>query len=140
MAHVNQHGEQFSAEEQRAIAPLIHILLSVGASWEHVRMELARMAVQDGSPFKRVPSQSTCERMLLAEYGYDSLTEYKEKAKDSIRSMLKNKAVHMALQGHPAMLIFCLKNLCGWSDNIQAVPEAEDAKNRIRLAYDPKGV
>jgi hypothetical protein len=68
------------------------------------------------------------------------MTMYREKRKDSLKIQLKNKAVTMALNGNVSMLIFCLKNLCGWSDNVQPVPEPEEAKNRIRLAYDPKRI
>ncbi len=132
--------ELWSDDEEKAIVPLIDILLSVGASWEHVRIELFRVASADGSPFKRVPSQSKMERMLCEHYGYADLTEYREKTKDRIRSALKGKAVHMALAGNVPMLIFCLKNLCGWTDNVQTMPDTDSAKNQIRLAYDPKAL
>jgi len=137
---IERPGEPFSAEERRQIVLLVDVLLSVGANWEQVKMELFRVACQDGAPFKRVPSQSTLERMLCDELDMGSVTEYKEKRKDGIKVALKNKAVQMALAGNSAMLIFSLKNLCGWSDNVQTVPDPEDAKNKIRMAYDVKAI
>jgi len=136
----NKGDENYTAEEEQTIAPLIDILLSVGATWEQVRMELFRVASSRDSKFSRVPSQSTLERMLLSHFGCSNLTEYKEKGKDNIKIALKGKAVNMALSGNVAMLIFCLKNLCGWQDNVQPVPLPDDAKNQIRLAYDQKTV
>jgi hypothetical protein len=134
-------GEQeWSEAEEKAIVPLVHVLRSVGATWDHIRVELFRIANSEGSAFKRVPSQSKLEYMLLDHYDCVNLTEYNEKHKDSLRSALKGKAVNMALSGNVPMLIFCLKNLCGWSDNVQVVPDKEDAKNQIKLAYDPKAV
>jgi hypothetical protein len=134
-------GEQnYSDEEKAAIVPLIDVLLSVGATWEHVKIELYRVASTDRSPFKRVPCQASLENMLLSHYGYDNFTDYREKQKDRLKSALKGKAVNMALSGNVPMLIFCLKNLCNWSDNVQVVPPIEEQKNMIRLAYDPKSV
>lgn len=131
-------GEHFDEREKQQIAMLTDVLLSVGATWEQVRIELFRVASGDDAPFSRVPSQSSLERILLDFFDMSNLTEYKEKRKEGIKIALKNKAVHMAMAGNTAMLIFCLKNLCGWADNVQAVPDAETAKNQIRLAYDPK--
>ena len=142
---MGRHGskkpdENYTDEERRTICLVLDVLLSVGATWNHARIELFRVASADHSPFKRVPSQSTLERMILEEFECDSLTEYYEKRRDGLKTALKNKAVQMALSGNPSMLIFCLKNICGWSDNVQVVPDKEDAKNQIRLAYNPKTV
>ena len=144
MAAEPKERTEFSEAERRHIVLLTDVLLSVGATWEQVKMELFRVASQDNPPFKRVPSQSTLERILVEELELSNLTDYKEKRKDGIKIALKNKAVSMALAGNAAMLIFSLKNLCGWSDNVQVVPDPEDAKNKIRMAYDinnmPKAV
>ena len=130
----------YSEEEENEIVLLTDVLLSIGANWEQVRMELFRVASKDGSTFKKVPSQSSLERMLKRHIDLNSMTEYKENRKDGIKIALKNKAVTMALAGNPAMLIFCLKNICGWSDNVQQVPDADTAKNMIRLAYDRNAI
>jgi hypothetical protein len=134
-------GEQnYSEKEKAAMVPLIDVLLHIGASWPQVRSELFRVSCQQDSPFKRVPSESALERMLLAHVDCANMTEYKEKQKDTLKVSLKGKAVTMALAGNVPMLIFCLKNLCGWADTVQSVPDPENAKNQIRLAYDPKSI
>lgn len=128
------------ADGRQQIAMVTDILLNLGASWPDIRNELFRFSQTQFAKFKDVPSESTLERLLLEHFECDNMTMYREKRKDSLKIQLKNKAVTMALAGNVSMLIFCLKNLCGWSDNVQPVPEPEEAKNRIRLAYDPKRV
>jgi hypothetical protein len=130
----------FTDEEENEIVYVTDILLSVGATWDQVKMELFRVSIKKDSAFKRIPTQSTLELMLKRKLGYDSIIEYKENRKDDIKIALKNKAVTMALAGNPAMLIFCLKNICGWSDNVQQVPDPDTAKNMIRLAYDRNAI
>lgn len=132
--------DQLEPSERAAIAMYLDILLSIGATWDNARMELFRVTMLEGAPFRRVPSYRTCERILLEHFGYTTMADYKEKRKESLKVALKNKAVHMALSGNVPMLIFCLKNLCQWADTVQAVPDPESAKNQIRLAYDPKSI
>ena len=71
-------------------------------------------------------------RQILKSQGYDichntlvreierlySLTfeEYRDEKVDLTRLKLVQKAVKMALEGNVTMLIFCLKNMCGWRD------------------------
>lgn len=131
---------KMQADARAQIAMLCDLLLQLGANWPDIRVELFRLMQGKDALYNEVPSESTLERILLEHFDCTSMTEYKEKRKDSLKIQLKRKAVTMALGGNVSMLIFCLKNLCGWSDNVQAVPEPEDAKNRIRLAYDPKRV
>lgn len=122
------------------IAQYCDLLLSLGASWPDVRVELFRLSQGKDSSFDEVPSEATLERMVLEYFECSNMTDYREKRKNSLKIQLKGKAVRMALGGNVSMMIFCLKNLCGWSDNVQQVPDPEDAKNKIRLAYDPKAV
>ena len=42
--------------------------------------------------------------------------EYREAKTSSIKIKLQQKAITKALSGDNTMLIFCLKNLCGWAD------------------------
>jgi hypothetical protein len=134
-------GKRKMDPEARAqIAMLCDLLLQLGASWPDVRIELFRLMQGKDAIYNEVPSESTLERILLEHFECSSMTEWKEKRKDSLKIQLKRKAVTMALGGNVSMLIFCLKNLCGWSDNVQVVPDKEDAKNQIRLAYNPKSV
>lgn len=127
-------------EARAQICMLADLLLQIGASWPDVRVELFRLMQGKDAEYTEVPSEATLERMVLAHFECSNMTEYREKRRDSLKIQLKRKAVTMALGGNVSMLIFCLKNLCGWSDNVQQVQDPEDAKNKIRLAYDPKAV
>jgi hypothetical protein len=131
-----KHSDEATAQ----IAMLCDLLLQLGSSWPDVRTELFRLMQGKDAVYTEVPSEATLERMLLKHFECSNMTEYREKRKDSLKIQLKRKAVTMALGGNVSMLIFCLKNLCGWSDNVQVVPDKEDAKNQIRLAYNPKSV
>lgn len=46
-----------------------------------------------------------------------SFTEYAEKKLSRTKVKLVQKAIEMANSGHATMMIFCLKNICKWSDN-----------------------
>lgn len=128
------------AEARAQIAMLCDLLLSLGANWPDIRLELFRLMQGKDALYNEVPAIETLERIVLQHFECSNMTMYREKRKDSLKVQLKRKAVTMALGGNVSMLIFCLKNLCGWSDNVQPVPEPEEAKNRIRLAYDPKRI
>lgn len=51
-------------------------------------------------------------------------------AKDEINARLIGKTIEMAMDGHPTMLIWAMKNLCGWSDT-QTVRHEDQAGNRL---------
>lgn len=65
----------------------------------------------------------TIERKIKNEKGC-SFTEYRKQKLGKVRIMLVQKAVDMARGGNATMLIFCLKNLCGWADKNE--PERGD--------------
>lgn len=46
-----------------------------------------------------------------------TFTEYAERKLSPTKHRLVHKAIEMATSGDRVMLIFCLKNLCKWSDN-----------------------
>lgn len=60
-------------------------------------------------------SHDTIERALLREKGV-KFAEYRESKMSKVRVKLVQKALEQAYSGNSTMLIFCLKNLCGWSD------------------------
>lgn len=45
-----------------------------------------------------------------------SFSEFRSQNMVQTRFSLIRKALHMAENGNPALMIFCLKNLCGWLD------------------------
>lgn len=50
------------------------------------------------------------------EFGYDSFSDLRNKNMVHTRLSLVRGAVKKAENGDNTMLIFCLKNLCGWAD------------------------
>lgn len=63
-----------------------------------------------------------------------SFSEYRDQNMASCRHDLKRKALRMALEeGNVPMLIFCLKNLCGWKDKHENSLEEDKP---IKLAYE----
>lgn len=60
-------------------------------------------------------SYNTLVREIKRLYGL-SFEDYRDKKTDLTRLKLAQKAVKMGLDGNATMLIFCLKNLCGWTD------------------------
>lgn len=58
--------------------------------------------------------------------------EYREAKLSKVRVKLIQKAIDKALNGDNTMLIFCLKNLCGWGDKVEQV---HTQKGVLKLAY-----
>ena len=133
-------NKMIGIEGRAQIAMLCDLMLQLGATWPDIRIELFRLMQGKDAKYGEVPKQSTLETILCDHFECVNLTDYREKRKDSLKIQLKRKAVTMALSGHATMLIFCLKNLAGWSDNVQPVPSTEEMKNTIRLAYDAKSL
>jgi len=52
-----------------------------------------------------------------------TFAEYRNKKMAKTRMTLTQKALEMALNGNATMMIFSLKNLCGWADMPDAAPE-----------------
>lgn len=75
----------------------------------------------------------TIERLIEKETGLN-FVEFREQNMVHTRFDLIRKALSMAKAGDKTMLIFCLKNQCGWKDKIEHSTE-EDVP--FRLAYDP---
>lgn len=76
--------------------------------------------------------EDTVSNHIKATYGI-SFSEFREQNMVHTRFMLIRKAISMAETGNVPMLIFALKNLCGWTDK---PPELDKDKPLvIRLAY-----
>lgn len=61
---------------------------------------------------------STIDKWIKRTHGI-TFSEFREQKMVHTRFNLIRKALTMADQGNVTMLIFCLKNLCDWSDNNQ---------------------
>lgn len=77
-------------------------------------------------------SKRTIE-LLIKEKEDLAFTQFRDKYMVHTRSALVQKAINMALSGNTAMMIFCLKNLCGWVD--RATISVDELKP-FKLAYD----
>lgn len=76
-------------------------------------------------------SEDTIERRVKK---FEKLTfaEFKTKYNLDIKHKLMDKAIDMALAGNATMMIFALKNYCGWTDQKQ--PEVSEPQV-FKLAY-----
>lgn len=73
-------------------------------------------------------SQDTMYREIKRKHGL-SFAEFRDKKTDLTRLKLVQKAVKMALDGNATMLIFSLKNMCGWMDKIADDPVVKKYKD-----------
>lgn len=70
-------------------------------------------------------SEDTIERRIREKYDC-TYAEYRDKKLGKVRIKLVQKAIDMAMMGNTAMMIFCLKNLCGWADKTEvATPDGK---------------
>lgn len=77
-------------------------------------------------------SIDTIERRIKDAHNCTFL-EYKNRKMGLVKIKLQQKAITMALGGNTAMMIFTLKNLCGWADkfvhsedpSLKQVPDLE---------------
>jgi hypothetical protein len=65
-------------------------------------------------------SEDTIERRVK-ELGYESFEAFRDQNMVHTRFSLVRKAIQKAEGGDNTMLIFSLKNLCGWSDKIETI-------------------
>lgn len=67
-------------------------------------------------------SEDTIERRCK-DLGSKTFAEFREKNMVHTRHSLQQEAIRQALKGNSTMLIFCLKNLCGWADKMETKTE-----------------
>lgn len=63
-------------------------------------------------------SIDTIERRIKEKYNLN-FEDYKAQATQIIKLRLQQKAIQMAFEGNTSMMIFCLKNICGWKDKFE---------------------
>lgn len=71
----------------------------------------------------------TIERFIKKEYDC-TFAELRDKCMSYTRHNLVRKAISMALEGNTVMMIFCLKNVCGWTDRSEI-----NSNQPIHLSY-----
>lgn len=78
-------------------------------------------------------SDKTIERYIKAHYDL-TFVEFRLQRMVHTRHSLIRKALEKALGGDNTMLIFCLKNLCGWSDKHEVTGD-KDAPLALTMNY-----
>jgi len=68
------------------------------------------------------------------EFGDCSFPEFREQNMVHTRLSLIRNALKMAEKGNPALMIFCLKNLCQWKDKYEH-DLGDKTQEAIKLAY-----
>ena len=76
-------------------------------------------------------SEDTIERRLREDFEM-TFKEYHALKLENTSYKLQQQAIQMALEGNAVMMIFCLKNLAGWSDKQESV---EQSNIKIDLSY-----
>lgn len=72
-------------------------------------------------------SQDTVQRRIKEEKGC-TYEEYASSKLQRTAVKLQQKAIEQALAGNATMMIFCLKNLCGWADKTETNVTSGDLK------------
>lgn len=81
-------------------------------------------------------SARTIERYIHEHFNV-TFVEFRTQRMVHTRHALIRKAIDKALNGDNTMLIFCLKNLCGWADKHEVAGNA-DAPLAMTLNYERK--
>lgn len=80
-------------------------------------------------------STDSIQRRCKEEKGI-TFEEYHQSKLARTATKLQQKAIEMALSGDRTMLIFCLKNLAGWTDKLENNHKlTEETKETLKLAY-----
>lgn len=75
-------------------------------------------------------SEDTIERRCV-EFGYKDFADARQQNMVHTRLNLIRKAVEMGSNGNVPMLIFSLKNLCGWTDKQENVHDISKIEIKI---------
>lgn len=76
-----------------------------------------RMSLSDCAEILKVNS-STIVKRIKTDHKC-KFSEYRDKKMAKVRLNLTQKAIDMANKGCKTMMIFCLKNYCGWVDSVK---------------------
>ncbi len=93
-------------------------------TWERLKTLLELKATKKICADILGVSQDTLRRRIEEKYK-KSFSEYRDEKLSTTKIKLQQKAIMMALGGDRVMLIFCLKNICGWTDKQEVKHEGE---------------
>jgi hypothetical protein len=79
--------------------------------------------LKDAAAFFKVNQDTITDR--CKEWGYEGFSDCRDKNMVHTRLTLIRNALKSAEKGVPAMQIFCLKNLCGWTDKQEVQNNSE---------------
>lgn len=105
--------------------------------WEKLNMALTLGATMDIVCGFMDLSHDTIERHIRREHGC-TFSEYRDRKMSTIRLKLIQKAQGLAFGGNVTMLIFCLKNLCGWSDKVEHGFDKDKRAILLKYSLDEK--
>lgn len=74
-------------------------------------------SLEDSAAFFKC-DQKTIERVIRKEWD-KTFVDFRQERMVHTRLMLQRDAVKMAKRGNVVMMIFCLKNMCGWADKME---------------------
>ena len=84
-------------------------------------------------------SEDTIERLIKSEFDGLSFAEFREQNLVHTRMTLIRNALKMAEKGNPALMIFCLKNLCKWQDKWETeLTTSNDPNKRLVINFSGK--
>lgn len=75
-------------------------------------------------------SEDAIDRRLKEDHGMN-FSEYHALKMQRTAVKLQQKAIESALKGNTTLMIFCLKNLCGWSDK----QESTSINENINISF-----
>ena len=78
--------------------------------------------------------ENTIKNHIKKRFGL-TFTEYTERKMSRTKVKLVQKAIEMAMSGNATMMIFSLKNICGWQDKID-MPTDSSTPIRIEIIKD----
>ena len=82
-------------------------------------------------------SQDSLDRRIKEDHGL-TFHEYNKLKMQRTATKLQQKAVEGALRGNTTLMIFCLKNLAGWSDKVENTNQDVSKKDVEQLKNEAK--
>ena len=108
-------------------------------SWDVLDALLQRGATNTDCSHIMDCSTDTIERKIKAEYDM-TFREYREKRMAKTKMKLIEVAISKAIAKDNTMLIFCLKNLCGWKDRYEnEIVGSSEPQKRLVIEYAKEG-